>query len=259
LGVKNNPEESWLAFASLCAIDQDTFRPVAGFIIFNEAKISYTDGNFGGQLDTFIHEALHTLYFHPLVFQNFPKNSQNESFLFKDTNSVWKIRGDNILREARNYFGCETMNGVPLENNGGATSAAAHFEKTVFADEMMTPDDTLETRLSIFSLAVAKDSGFFLIDLSKGEHLFWGKGEGCSFVEQQCSSSISDEFCQKLNDVACSDNLMYRTMCVKSHFTGSCKINLQMLSCKVNKSSKKIYDHYGVDSLCLPVLVISFF
>jgi leishmanolysin len=255
LGVQNSPSESWLAFASVCALDQETSRPVAGFIIFNEAKVTYTDGNYSAQLDTFVHEALHTLYFHPLLFKIFPKNANNESFLFQDNDSTWKMRGDTILREAREYFDCPTMNGVPLENGGGSTSAGAHFEKTVFADEMMTPDDTLETKLSIFSLAVAKDSGFYIIDLSKAEHIFWGKGEGCSFVEQRCSSTTADEFCHNLNDVACSDNLMYRTLCVKSHFTGDCQINLQMVSCKKQKKSSKIYEQYGMNSLCLPVKV----
>lgn len=255
LGVKNEPNQKWLAYTSYCALDQDTRRPVAGFIIFNEGKVSYTNGDYYAQLSTFIHEVLHALFFHPTLFKTFPKNSNGKSFLFQDVDSKWKIRGDTILKVSRDYFDCQTLNGIPLENNGGSTSAGAHFEKIFFADEMMTPDDTLEINLSRFSLAVAKDSGFFQVNMDKGENIFWGKNEGCGFFEQSCKITESDEFCSKDETVSCSDNLMFRTQCHTSQFTNTCKINLHFESCKTQKKSIEVFEKYGRNSLCLNTIV----
>ena len=179
----------------------------------------------------------------------------NESFLFKENNSKWKIRGDSILKVSRDYFNCQTLNGIPLEDGGNSSSAGSHFEKMIFADEMMTPDDTLETKLSKFSLAVALDSGFFEIDMSKAEKVFWGKNEGCKFLDQTCESSDSDEFCSLNKDVSCSDNLMYRTLCQNSQFTGNCLLNLQIESCKIKKPSNDVFATFGQNSLCLNTIV----
>lgn len=256
LGVRNEPSKNYLAYASYCALEQEKMRPVAGFIVWNEAKISFEDGNLMSQLDTFLHEAIHTLFFHPTLFKTFPENSLSQSFLFYDEPaSTWKIRGDNVLNQAKTYFACPSLNGVALENGGDVTSAAAHFEKLLFADEIMTPDDTLETRLSAFTLAVAKDSGFLDIDMSQAEEVFWGKGEGCDFANMRCELKGSDEFCEKEGEVACSDNLMYRTKCHDSIFTGNCSINLNRMSCKVPRQSSNEFATYGQKSLCLSVIV----
>ena len=236
-------------------MDQETLRPIAGYIIFNEAKVSYTDGDYKAQLGTLIHEFLHTMFFHSKLFESFPNNSEGESFLFKDIDSKWKIRGDKILEVSRDFFGCKSLNGVPLEDKGGYGFASSHFEKIIFADEMMTPDDTLEVRLSRFSLAVAQDSGFYQINMGKGENVFWGKNEGCHFLEQSCKLSESDEFCPKNDSVSCSDDLMFRSRCKNSQFTNSCKINLHFESCKTQRSSLDVFEKYGKNSLCLNTIV----
>lgn len=255
VGVKDSPNNNWLAFASFCAVDQKSHRPVAGFIMFNESKVKYTEGAYLTQLETFLHEAFHVLFFHPILFERFPPNSKGLSFMFQDDKLVWKLRGDSVLREAREYFDCAQMDGVPLENQGSRSSAGSHFEKVVFADELMTPDEMLKTRISKFSLAVAQDSGYYEVDLAKGESIFWGKNEGCSFVDQKCSSEHIDEFCSKANQVGCSDNSVYRTSCTSLLFTGTCKVNLHLESCKSFKPSKKIYASYGKDAFCLRVKV----
>jgi hypothetical protein len=258
LGVKNLPDKGWLAYASFCALEQEQGRPVAGFIVFNEAKVSFEDGDYNAQVDTFMHEVLHTLFFHSFLFKSFPDNNNGESFLFQDSDTIWKMRGDTVLGLARQFFGCPSLNGVPLENNGDSTSAGSHFEKIVFADEIMTPDDTLETRLSMFTLAVAKDSGFYEIDISMGENIFWGKGEGCDFVNAKCSPETNDEFCSIYKEVSCSDNLMFRTLCQNSQFTSNCKINLHVENCKVHRKEKNIFSNHGRDSLCLKTKVFFF-
>lgn len=57
--------------------------------------------------------------------------------------------------------------------------ANSHFEKLFFGDEIMNPNDVLDARFSRLSLAVAKDSGWYDIDLDLGENYIWRKNEGC--------------------------------------------------------------------------------
>ena len=79
--------------------------------MFNEAYIKYSNGDYRAQTANFIHEVLHALYFEPDLFQLFAKNSNGDSFLFKDANNKWKVRGTSILQTARNHYGCSTLDG----------------------------------------------------------------------------------------------------------------------------------------------------
>lgn len=85
---------------------------MVGYASFNEALISYDDGNPQAQIATFVHEVLHALWFHPGLWQRFPNNSAGESFLFKDTAAnFYKLRGDSIMSQIKSHFDCSTTNG----------------------------------------------------------------------------------------------------------------------------------------------------
>lgn len=142
------------------------------------------------------------------------------------------------------------LNAVPLEDQGDSGSAGAHFEKIAFGDEMMVANDTLDTRLTKMSLAVAADSGFYEVDLDLGEHYFWGKDEGCSILGTTCAHTTVDEFCNDENSSKCSDHFMYRSRCQNSEFSGTCSINLNSEWCKSAKTSTYKYYSYGEKSLC---------
>ena len=68
----------------------------------------------------------------------------------------------NILETARKYYGCPTLEGMQLENNGAAGSMGAHWEKTIILNEIMTAESSgTEAQLSIFTIALLKDTGFY--------------------------------------------------------------------------------------------------
>ena len=79
--------------------------------MFNEAELHYDDGNFQSHVATFVHEVLHALYFHPGLFEQFPKNKAGESFMYDDSNGTSLLRGDSILEQIRGHFDCSTVNG----------------------------------------------------------------------------------------------------------------------------------------------------
>ena len=114
----------------------------------------------------------------------------------------------------------------------------------------MVSDDTTDAKFTSINLAVAKDSGWYEIDLSMGEHYFWGKNEGCSIFEETCPHASVTEFCNEEGKKGCSDNHLYTTLCDSDDYTGSCKINLNIQSCKIPRPAKDAFV-YGLDSVCL--------
>jgi hypothetical protein len=115
----------------------------------------------------------------------------------------------------------------------------------------MVSDDTTDAKYTHMSLSVAKDSGWYEVDMTSGENFFWGKNEGCSILANTCSHTDVSEFCATEGHSGCNDNFMYRTSCSSSQFTGNCNINLNVKSCKVNHESSTPTFIYGTDSVCL--------
>lgn len=138
-----------------------------------------------------------------------------------------------------------------MEDGGGSGSVGAHFEKLVFGDDTMVSDDTTDAKYGPMSLAVGKDSGWYEIDSQMGEHYFWGKDEGCHIFENTCSTVNVSEFCSTAGLNRCSDNHIYQTSCSQTTFTGSCKINLNVLSCKKHHTPSQNIYHFGNDAMCL--------
>lgn len=44
-----------------------------------------------------------------------------------------------MVEFARDFFKCDTIDSIPLENGGGAGSVGSHFEKTFFPIEALNP------------------------------------------------------------------------------------------------------------------------
>jgi hypothetical protein len=65
-----------------------------------------------------------------------------------------------------------------------------HLEARLFKGELMTPHSPEEVgaAVSIFTLAVLEDSGWYKANYSLSQPLPWGRGAGCRFVTDQCIS-----------------------------------------------------------------------
>ena len=108
-----------------------------------------------------------------------------------------------------------------------------------------------EIKITKMSLAVAKDSGWYEVDLSLGENYYWGKDEGCDIFAKTCSHTTVSEFCSTLSELACTDNHLERTYCSSSTFNATCPIDTYGESCKVYKETTDNEYYYGKDSVCL--------
>merc|ERR1712110_72831 len=63
-------------------------------------------------------------------------------------NSFWSVTHPKVIDFAKKYFGCDSVEGVPLENGGGQGSAGSHWEKTIFPQEIMNPQVASPMRIS---------------------------------------------------------------------------------------------------------------
>ena len=114
----------------------------------------------------------------------------------------------------------------------------------------MVSDDTKDAKYTEMSLAVANDSGMYVVDFGTAEEYFWAKGEGCDHFLTTCPTTTVNEYCSQPQAYSCSDNLLYKTSCHNSQFTGDCNINLQFSWCKNEKKEQTKYFYYGHDSIC---------
>lgn len=71
-----------------------------------------------------------------------------------------------VKEEARKHFGCSTLEGAELENQGGDGTALTHWEKRIFENEAMAGTHTQNPVYSRVTLALLEDSGWYDPDYS---------------------------------------------------------------------------------------------
>lgn len=73
------------------------------------------------------------------------------------------------------HFNCKM--GAALENQGGDGSIGAHWERSVFQNEIMTASDITERLVfSNLTMALLKSTGWYQVDTRNAEAFVWGKG-----------------------------------------------------------------------------------
>jgi len=103
-----------------------------------------------------------------------------------------------LTDKLRSHFGCPTLQGAPLEDDGSVTgSQGSHFERRTFLYEFMTSGVLHGRRVSEFTLALLQGTGWYQANYTYAEPFFFGQGTGCDFLNKSCTSTgfNFDEFC----------------------------------------------------------------
>lgn len=100
-----------------------------------------------------------------------------------------------VVNYAKTYFGCSSVNGLPIEENGSSGSAGSHWERTSFGNEYMCAAQMQRQVVSKFTLLALQSSGWYRANMNEAQEFEWGKGEGCKFVAGTQCISGSEEFC----------------------------------------------------------------
>ncbi|TPX47258.1 hypothetical protein SeLEV6574_g02751 [Synchytrium endobioticum] len=93
-----------------------------------------------------------------------------------------------MMAKARAHFGCMTLNGVELENQGKAISS--HLEKRIYGPDYMTDSSVagVESDYNDFTLAAFEDSGWYTVSYDYAINSLFGFHKGCSFATSPCLS-----------------------------------------------------------------------
>uniref|UniRef100_A0A8C2E0D5 Leishmanolysin-like peptidase n=1 Tax=Cyprinus carpio TaxID=7962 RepID=A0A8C2E0D5_CYPCA len=210
-------QENIVAYAAYCQLESELDRPIAGYANLCPNMISTQHQEFEGMLSTVKHEIIHALGFSAGLFAFYhdddgkpltPRSASglpayNESLglyqwsdkVIKRATRLWDIRGGHMVRhtvhllatprvveEARRHFNCPILEGMELENQGGAGTEFNHWEKRLLENEAMTGSHTQNRVFSRITLAIMEDTGWYRANYSMAENLEWGRFLGCDFV-----------------------------------------------------------------------------
>ena len=136
-----------------------------------------------------LHEIIHILALSPALYSKFPQYQTKKAVKKinrKTVNGNIQVNAlvtTKLLETAKTHFGCSSLEGVFLENEGTQASAGAHWEKDIFGNELMTSQKSGISSLSVLTLALLEDTSWYKVNYSLSENYQWGKGKGCSFFD----------------------------------------------------------------------------
>ena len=84
--------------------------------------------------------------------------------------------------KVRRHYGCDTLTGAELEDQGEEGTALTHWEKRLFENEAMTGTHTQNPIYSRITMALMEDTGWYLPNYDMADELKWGRNLGCDFV-----------------------------------------------------------------------------
>ncbi|RCN38978.1 hypothetical protein ANCCAN_15109 [Ancylostoma caninum] len=175
-----------LAYAARCNTHPISRRPISGYVNICPTAFNAMQRNEMQQwLSTIKHELIHAFVFSTSHYQNYvgakPPIAKKPipivpGILEKFTRTDWELGGGmssrdvymivtpKVRKEARKYFGCNTLEGAEIESQGGSGTSGSHWEKRVFENEAMSGVATQVYAVSRLTLALFEDSGWYQVD-----------------------------------------------------------------------------------------------
>ncbi|CBZ24362.1 GP63, leishmanolysin [Leishmania mexicana MHOM/GT/2001/U1103] len=174
-------EESVLAWAMTCQVFPDG-HPAVGVINIPAANIASRYD----QLVTRVvaHEMAHALGFSGTFFEAVGIVQEVPGIRGK-TFTVAVINSSTAVAKAREQYGCNSLEYLEMEDQGGAGSAGSHIKMRNAQDELMAPAASAGYYTAL-TMAVFQDLGFYQADFSKAEAMPWGRNAGCAFLSEKC-------------------------------------------------------------------------
>ena len=213
--ISGDLNKNVLAGGTPCIILKN-HKPVAGFVKINK-NLSLEKTNFKYYMKTLLfHELSHVLAFHPYFFKNLnllsTKNIDGQQYNY--------ISSPKVMEKAKLHFGCDNINGVQLENDGGDGTAGSHWDSRYMLGDYMMATDYSDVVLSDISLALFEDTGFYQVNYYTGGLFRFGKNQGCSFIEKKClynqgkNTLFPNDFCNESGKSFCSSSHISKGNCL---------------------------------------------
>ena len=132
----------------------------------------------------------------------------------------------NALKQARLHFNCPEIDGVYLENDGNEVgTVGSHWDQLYFYKELMVGNilsfpgwglitDGRDQILSIITLGLLEDSGFYKVNFTNAEFLSWGYKFGCEIFNSRCENWKKENyFCNTPEKESCSSDYFQKSSC----------------------------------------------
>ncbi len=229
-----------LGFAGYCRTEAAYGRPIMGHLNLSPRIFaSVGTPNFWG---TIYHEVTHALGISSSLYSKYvDENGQLRSNAFQQKTrtfvdstgtqrsvSYTELTTPALVQKAKEYFNCNQITGVPMEEGGGSGTAGSHFEKLYFYNELMSGSVSFSNPIDGFSneftLALLQDSGWYTINTQQVIPAVWGKGLGCNFLGVRCenwNTGNTGYFCTDSSLRLCTFNYRGKGSCQIQTYTSN--------------------------------------
>lgn len=217
------PDSEYIASASYCTILQydgsalSILRPYPqlGRFEINFSFIKVNAKSFINYFPIALHEFIHILGFDYDMFT--AKSMLTTKTIGSITYNL--LKSPQVLAYARAYFGKDTLEGVPLENDGAEGTRYSHFEKSYFMNEVMNPTSENNLILSNFTLKVLEDLGY-VVDYEYSQ--LWNTGKDVpTYFDDLCPPI--PEICVNKTTPSCTTDGNFKGFCFEvSAFSKGC-------------------------------------
>ena len=235
--------DSTEAAASFCAQDQTTGRPLVGYMkysigLFDVVKTNWEEYYFA----LTFHEMAHILVFNESLFDSYINNTTGKFLTKSDVTTTETINGilrtliktPKVVASAKFHFGCSTLTGVEVENQGGSGTKGSHWEARTMLGEYMIGESYDDAIISDMTLSLFEDSGWYTTNRFTGGLFRHGKNEGCDFLNKKCiindKSNFPNEFCPQQSASTCTSGRLSKGSCSLSNAPANLDANYKYFS-----------------------------
>ncbi len=167
---------STIAAAGFCKVSKTNKRPVLGEVLLNDSTFNrfkvHSSLAFQFMTVTLLHEIMHAMGFSKRSFQYYQdplKKSRNKTIGEKKVIKTTRLRGKlvtlvilpKVVATVREYYGCASMEGMELEDEGGIGTAGSHWEKRLIEGELMLGSIGTNQGLSVITMAMLEGMGWY--------------------------------------------------------------------------------------------------
>jgi leishmanolysin len=174
-----------LAWAGACAADA-AGRFIVGRANFGARYIQWSDSDDSvnaEQVQTAVHELIHALGVSSSAF-----NASLVKTVTKRGKQVTLLTGvPTAIAQLRSFLGCQTVEGIELEDEGAEGSLGSHWERRIVPDELMTA--TSGFAVSGVTLGVLRDLAGYTVNMDMANQMSFGRAAGCGYVNSKCNET----------------------------------------------------------------------
>ena len=121
-----------------------------------------------------------------------------------------------VTRLVRSLFGCSSLAGMEIEDQGGSSTAGSQPEMRIYPESYMAGSSNsrnTDNIIDAMALSVFRDSGWYQVKhLDTAGRLSFGRGMGCRVATHKCNdwgkeAGAEGMFCAKSSEEFCTGNV----------------------------------------------------